>query len=280
MSHKEKRSKFSRRDSTKKKQGGEEELAADYRMKDEDQQQEELRASLGEKKVALWIHVRNLPLEWGEADLIKFFSNYGGILSVRLLRHYERFTGTALIKFASLTEAQSTIHQLNYKNHESLPRPLLLKWLDSEELRLGVGERGDHRLFVGSLPRQAKRESIYELFSVVGEVQAVTLEEKQFWAMVSFRRKESAILAIRHLDGQAYMHGSRIPIEVRFKQRRYNSFMTVKKQALEDKSDPLEYIPDSGLYRQAIRDDRKQFCQLSTGRWFDVAPPRARVFGL
>lgn len=54
------------------------------------------------------------------------------------------------------------------------------------------------------------------------------MEENQYWAFIDYARKESALLAIKHLNGQTYLHGSRIPIEVRFKEKKYNSFMSKK----------------------------------------------------
>jgi len=69
---------------------------------------------------------------------------------------------------------------------------------------------------------------LYEVFSILGEIETIRLEDTQFWAFVDYQRKESALLAIKYLNGQTYLHGSRIPIEVRFKERKYNSFMSKK----------------------------------------------------
>lgn len=49
------------------------------------------------------------------------------------------------------------------------------------------------------------------------------LEEAKYWAFVKYKKKESALLAIKLLNGQTFLHGSRIPIEVRFKEKKYNS---------------------------------------------------------
>lgn len=81
---------------------------------------------------------------------------------------------------------------------------------------------------MGSLPRQASRESLYEVFSLLGEIESIRLEDTQFWAFVDYKNKESALLAIKYLNGQTYLHGSRIPIEVRFKEKKYNSYMSKK----------------------------------------------------
>lgn len=65
--------------------------------------------------------------------------------------------GSALIKFKSLTDAENSIEKLKGVTLAGSARPVNIKWLDTEEQRLGIGEKDDHKLFVGSLPRQATR---------------------------------------------------------------------------------------------------------------------------
>lgn len=69
-------------------------------------------------------------------------------------------TKSALVKFSSLTDAENAIER--FKN---LPiennRKINVKWLDTEQQRLGIGEKDDHKLFVGSLPRQATDKTLY-----------------------------------------------------------------------------------------------------------------------
>ena len=62
-----------------------------------------------------------------------------------------------MIKFKSLTDAENAIDKLKGVTLGGSARPVNIKWLDTEEQRLGIGEKDDHKLFVGSLPRQATR---------------------------------------------------------------------------------------------------------------------------
>ncbi len=179
----------------------------------------------------------NLPTSWKEDDIWKFFEKFGKILDVKLIKKNSAFTGTSLVKFASLGNAEEAIEKLKDTVIPGATRPVNIKWLDTEEQRLSLGQHDDHKLFVGSLPRQATGKSLYEVFSLLGEIVSIRLEETQFWAFVDYKNKESALLAIRFLNGQTYLHGSRIPIEVRFKEKKYNSYMS-KKHEKED----LDYI--------------------------------------
>lgn len=65
--------------------------------------------------------------------------------------------GSSLVKFKSLTDAENAIDKLKGTTLAGSARSVNIKWLDTEEQRLGIGEKDDHKLFVGSLPRQATR---------------------------------------------------------------------------------------------------------------------------
>lgn len=69
--------------------------------------------------------------------------------------------GSCLVKFRSLTDAENAIEKLKGTILAGSAKPVNIKWLDTEEQRLGIGEKDDHKLFVGSLPRQATRETLF-----------------------------------------------------------------------------------------------------------------------
>ena len=79
-----------------------------------------------------------------------------------------------------------------------------MKWLDTEEQRLNLRQHDDHKLFIGSLPRKASEESLYELFSILGEIESIRFEDTQFWAFIDYKNKESALLAIKYFNGHFY----------------------------------------------------------------------------
>lgn len=57
------------------------------------------------KRIELIVYVGNLPTSWKENDIWKFFEEFGKILDVKLIRKNSLFTGSALVKFASLSDA-------------------------------------------------------------------------------------------------------------------------------------------------------------------------------
>jgi len=63
---------------------------------------EELKA----KKIEIIVYVGNLPTDWKEEDIWKFFEEYGKILDVKLIRKNGLFTGSSLVKFSSLSNAE------------------------------------------------------------------------------------------------------------------------------------------------------------------------------
>ena len=78
-----------------------------------------------------------------------------------------------------------------------------------------------------------------------GDVESIRLEDTQFWAFVDYKNKESALLAIKYLNGQTYLHGSRIPIEVRFKEKKYNTNVYTAKKREKEELDPFVYSIDN-----------------------------------
>ena len=54
----------------------------------------------------------NLPPTWTEEDITHFFKEYGMILDVKLIRRNHNFTGAALVKFKSLSDAEDAIEKL------------------------------------------------------------------------------------------------------------------------------------------------------------------------
>lgn len=49
------------------------------------------------------------------------------------------FTGSALVKFHSLTDAENAIESFRNKVIFGCERKINIKWLDTEEQRLGIG---------------------------------------------------------------------------------------------------------------------------------------------
>lgn len=138
-----------------------------------------------------------------------------------MIKKYKKFTGAALIQFSSVTDAEEAIQKLKQTTIPGGQGPINIKWSDTEELRLGIRENEDHKLFIKSLPRKANEESLQEVFSLIGDIDEISMEEGKWYAHIRFKAKESALRAIKLLSGQTFLHGSSIPIEVKFKDRKY-----------------------------------------------------------
>lgn len=161
---------------------------------------------------------------------------------MRMIKKCGQFKGSALIRFSSLNDAEKAIQDLQEQTLPGAEKPVHIKWLDSEEKRLGVEEKETHKLFVGNLPRGVSETSLYELFGVFGKIESLIFNEVQFWALVEYEKKESAILARKNFDKQAYLHGAKVPIDVRFKEKKYNFYMIKKQEVIE--SNPFSHIFD------------------------------------
>jgi RNA recognition motif-containing protein len=89
----------------------------------------------------LIIYVGNLPTSWNDDDIIQYFSQYGKIIDAKLIKKMGAFNGSALVKFYSLTDAENAIEKLKDVTLTGSDRKVNIKWLDTEEQRLGIGEK-------------------------------------------------------------------------------------------------------------------------------------------
>lgn len=67
------------------------------------------KEELEKKNIELIIYAGNLPLSWDEEDIKKFFGLYGNIIESRQIKRIGAFTGSALVKFQFLSNAQEAI---------------------------------------------------------------------------------------------------------------------------------------------------------------------------
>jgi len=181
-------------------------------------------------KIDLKLFVGQIPKDWDESQITSFFSKYGEILESQIIREGSTGTskGCAFVKFASMTKAEEAIKELTSKDNPvylpGVSNPILLRWADGEEQRLGllnIDQKQATKLFVGSLPPQATEDNLRDVFQAYGNVEDVNIMRRpdgssKGCAFIKFQMLESALLAIRSLNAQAYILGSDQPIEVRF----------------------------------------------------------------
>eukprot|EP01018_Ginkgo_biloba_P030100 Gb_12352 [translate_table: standard] len=127
--------------------------------------------------------------------------------------------GCCFIKYATVEEADRAIKALH--NQRTLPGeviPIHVRYADGERERLGAME---HKLFVGSLNKQATENEIEEIFARYGCVDDIYImrdEHKQSrgCAFVKYASREMAVAAINALNGTYEMKGCDHPLSVRF----------------------------------------------------------------
>lgn len=111
--------------------------------------------------VELTLYIGNMPKTWTKEDIKNYFSNYGIILDVTLINKNKQFSGAALVKFSSLTDAEDAIERLRNTTIPGASAPVNMKWSDIDEHRLGILQNDDHKLFIKSLPRQANSGTLH-----------------------------------------------------------------------------------------------------------------------
>ncbi|KAL4497275.1 hypothetical protein ABPG72_011210 [Tetrahymena utriculariae] len=174
-----------------------------------------------ENTVDLKLFVGQLPKTWEKEQVKDFFSKFGRIYEVQIIRDNKgQHKGCAFVKFASMTDAEKAIEAVKNTTFPGMKNNVEIKWADNEEERLGVNQDSDHKLFIGSLPKSCTEQNIKDIFEFFGEIEELHLmkdnQQNTRQAFLKFKQKEKAHLAIRNLNSQVYINDSENPIEVRF----------------------------------------------------------------
>uniref|UniRef100_A0A0C9QUD8 TSA: Wollemia nobilis Ref_Wollemi_Transcript_9002_3022 transcribed RNA sequence n=2 Tax=Wollemia nobilis TaxID=56998 RepID=A0A0C9QUD8_9CONI len=167
------------------------------------------------------LFVGHLPRTVIEDDIRQLFAEHGNVLEVSMVRDQRigQQYGCCFIKYATVEEAKRAINA--FHNQYTFPggmSPLQVRFADGDREQLGTVE---HKLFVGSLNRQATEKDIEEIFSEFGPVDDVYImkdEQKQSrgCAFVKYPSREMAAAAISKLNGVHIMKGCNQPLTVRF----------------------------------------------------------------
>ncbi|CAM6032573.1 unnamed protein product [Sphagnum compactum] len=167
------------------------------------------------------LFVGSVPRTISEEEVWPMFAEHGNVLEVAIIKDKRTGTqqGCCFIKYSTVEEAERAIRALN--NQRTLPGgtgPVQVRYADGERDRLGAVE---HKLFVGSLNKQALEKEIEEIFSPYGRVDDVYImrdEQKQSrgCAFIKYPQREMAQAAINALNGNYTMPGCDQPLAVRF----------------------------------------------------------------
>ncbi|XP_052207022.1 flowering time control protein FCA [Diospyros lotus] len=167
------------------------------------------------------LFIGSVPKTATEEDIRPLFEEHGNVLEVALIKDKRtgQQQGCCFVKYATSEEADRAIRALH--NQVTLPGgvgPIQVRYADGERERLGAVE---HKLFVGSLNKQAKEKEVEEIFSPYGQVEDVYLmrdemKQSRGCGFVKFSHREMAMAAINTLNGIYTMKGCDQPLTVRF----------------------------------------------------------------
>ncbi|KAF9622846.1 hypothetical protein IFM89_034278 [Coptis chinensis] len=196
------------------------------------------------------LFVGSVPKTAVEEEIRPLFEEHGEVIEVALLKDKRTGLqqGCCFIKYATSEEADRAIGALH--NKYTLPGgvgPIQVRYADGERERLGAVE---HKLFVGSLNRQATEKEIEEIFSPYGRVEDVYImrdevKQSRGCGFVKFSHREMAAAAIAALSGIYVMRGCEQPLTVRFADPK-------RPRGAESRGGPAFGGPGSGPRSQAF----------------------------
>ncbi|XP_057867346.2 flowering time control protein FCA isoform X2 [Cryptomeria japonica] len=166
------------------------------------------------------LFVGYVPKTITEDEVRHVFAEHGNLLEVALVKDKTsgQQKGCCFVKYATIEEADRAIKALH--NICILPGgtfPVQVRYADGELDRLGTME---HKLFVGSLNKQATEKEIEEIFARYGQVESIylmkdELKKNRGSAFVKYVSREMAMAAIHALNGTYVMEGCNYPLTVR-----------------------------------------------------------------
>lgn len=166
------------------------------------------------------LFIGSVPRTATEEEIRPVFEEHGDVIEVALIKDKRtgQQQGCCFVKYATSEEADRAIKALH--NQYTLPGgsgPIQVRYADGERERLGTVE---HKLFVGSLNKQATEMEIEEIFSPYGHVEDIYImrddrKQSRGCGFVKFSNREMAAAAINALNGTYVMRGCNQPLIVR-----------------------------------------------------------------
>lgn len=163
------------------------------------------------------VFINYIPAEFTESDLRTLCSQYGDIMTSKIMINLE--TGQSkcfgFVRFKTLQQAQKAIQGLNGRAVGN--KHLLAKYAESHEKE----EKASMTIYIKRLPMTIQVQHVTNLFSQFGEIVQIVPHvldtiDPQYWrCFIRYTTYASASNAIAGMNNQIVVQGSR-PIHVRY----------------------------------------------------------------
>eukprot|EP00002_Diphylleia_rotans_P017459 TRINITY_DN3390_c0_g1_i1.p1 TRINITY_DN3390_c0_g1~~TRINITY_DN3390_c0_g1_i1.p1 ORF type:complete len:367 (-),score=71.68 TRINITY_DN3390_c0_g1_i1:1037-2137(-) len=160
----------------------------------------------------------HVPRDSTEETLHSFFSSYGPVLEVRIIRDKEngQHKGCAFVTYANKEVARVAIETLNEKcTLNGMTVPLQLRLSDAEI------EKSEQRLFVSVFPKYLVEEDLKKYFTRFGEIVDFNIirgpgNVSRGCAFLRYATREQALNAIQEGSGRIILEGTSKPLHLKF----------------------------------------------------------------
>jgi RNA recognition motif-containing protein len=163
------------------------------------------------------IFINYLPRHFTEADLCAICSEYGTIVTSKIMIHLEtgESKGFGFVRFATLAQAQAAVDGLNGRHVDT--KRLLAKFAESRDKQ----DRASPMLYIKRLPLTIDQRVVVELFARFGVILEVVPHildtvDPQFWRLlIRYSNESEAAAAVAAMNNQIVAAGT-CPIHVRY----------------------------------------------------------------
>uniref|UniRef100_A0A914N6T1 RRM domain-containing protein n=1 Tax=Meloidogyne incognita TaxID=6306 RepID=A0A914N6T1_MELIC len=160
--------------------------------------------------------VGQIPKSWDENKLIEFFTQYGPVFQLNILRDKgsEESKGCCFVTFyhrKDAINAQNALH--NVHTMPGLSHPVQMKPADTEN-------RNDRKLFIGMLSKSMDESDVRKIFKEFGQIEECNILRDQGkskgCAFLTFVSRSCALQAVRKMNQSQIFEGCNKPIVVKF----------------------------------------------------------------
>ncbi|CAK5084096.1 unnamed protein product [Meloidogyne enterolobii] len=160
--------------------------------------------------------VGQIPKSWDENKLIEFFTQFGPVFQLNILRDKgsEESKGCCFVTFyhrKDAINAQNALH--NVHTMPGLGHPVQMKPADTEN-------RNDRKLFIGMLSKSMDESDVRKIFKEFGQIEECNILRDQGkskgCAFLTFVSRSCALQAVRKMNQSQIFEGCNKPIVVKF----------------------------------------------------------------
>ncbi|RQM27616.1 hypothetical protein B5M09_007243 [Aphanomyces astaci] len=211
---------------------------------------------------AVKLFVGQVPRTMDEDELRPILENFGPLYDIVIIRDKisGAHRGCAFVTYCTRDAAEAAIDTLhNQVTLPMSPNPL--------QVRPAEGQAGEHKLFIGMIPKHADEADIRGVFDVHGEIEEIYIlrhpgtGQSKGCAFLKFKDRHAASAAIDTINGAITMDRGTAPLVVKFADSRRQRIQRARNQAATSAAAYWQMPPGAAIPFPQLQQIQQQYMQ-------------------